>query len=1205
MPGKAATTDVEVWRKLSAVILCLAVVASPIGAVTTAGMAVTTQTDDSTTQSTVENSSLELRQAAITELEAGGSSPGNGNKNGGPSGGANRREDLAGAVNETVDAYVDDSRTTEPPFQTDKKAAAWASNRDSSVSSLLADSDERLAATALADARMARDAVDARAIDYNETTVDDAIAKAERALEQGRSVEPNSSVGAINHYRKAWISAQTALDAMDAAVDPRIEIVPTVDPLHNEPIDYQVTVTVFDVRPYQLSNVTVRDNGTAVATIPLANTARPIATRNGSATVTLNGRLHNLTAAVNDTGPAVIDDTYEVAATSQDRLLLDGDGLSPSYERSVSQTDPFDADSDSALTPTNESGNGTVDGLEDLDGDGVPLTFEAQYGTSPQSVDTDGDGLEDDYENYYAQAGKLNGTQADTDGDGTPDGAEDFDDDGLTTDREEELLTDPFVADTDGDGLVDGREVELGTDPRDPDTDNDGIPDGRELQLGTDPLSADSDGDGVPDANETLTTTIEDPETGTTVSVQASGYTPVTVKNQTPPTANETVRASPLVRIRSPDPVQQANVTLPYEEGTDPSNLTIVTWSPESDERWRTVNSTVNEENGTVSATVSGFSYFMVVQEGIWRSYISPVSGSGGDGGDSATASLDVMLTLDTSGSMFGSKLSQAQDASKTFVGSLVEGDRAGVTEFSFGAGVRQGLTPDFGDVNTSIDSLSAGGGTDIASGIDASANELRSHATDDRQPVIILLSDGQSDARAAINAAERANDDNITIYTVAVGSGADRELLRRIANVTGGQSYFVQNAENTTFALRQISNETSALQDSDGDGLPDAYERAKTPILWGPNPFETVVTDPNSVHSDDDGLSDGEEMEVSVINGVILPTDVVADPSETNSDGAKGTDAEELEGPNPSNPLLKEWLLTGASATAVVNAETNNPVTAQEADAVLTNGASEADLVAVSSKSASGTAGFCIKELQDCQPDYLENVDREAGQSYYKIPIQVYASSNVDLAAAIDWQLDFEGRNVVKVGQSSGSISGEDGAVQTYVTIELCGGESISNALSCPAGSQQAALEGIGTQEVTFSNLESTRFDENGDSVSLSRSYSISRSFTLTAANDLLDKTKEVYGTGMTIASGATTVATLYATGASGARIGIALFETAAGLAGAPPTDAQGVVQAGIKAGISAFQTEIAVTRTQNRREIFGENYTNDPAGPQQMRVT
>lgn len=64
--------DADLWRKLSAVMLCLAVVATPIGAVTTSAAAVPTQTNDSTTQPTVENSSPDLRQAEIDELEVNG-----------------------------------------------------------------------------------------------------------------------------------------------------------------------------------------------------------------------------------------------------------------------------------------------------------------------------------------------------------------------------------------------------------------------------------------------------------------------------------------------------------------------------------------------------------------------------------------------------------------------------------------------------------------------------------------------------------------------------------------------------------------------------------------------------------------------------------------------------------------------------------------------------------------------------------------------------------------------------------------------------------------------------------------------------------------------------------------------------------------------------------------------------------------------------
>jgi hypothetical protein len=64
--------------------------------------------------------------------------------------------------------------------------------------------------------------------------------------------------------------------------------------------------------------------------------------------------------------------------------------------------------------------------------------------------------------------------------------------------------------DPDGDGLLTEEELRLGTDPANPDTDGDGLPDGWELRFSFDPLSAagvngadgDPDGDGLTNAEE-------------------------------------------------------------------------------------------------------------------------------------------------------------------------------------------------------------------------------------------------------------------------------------------------------------------------------------------------------------------------------------------------------------------------------------------------------------------------------------------------------------------------------------------------------------------------------------------------------------------------------------------------------------------------------------------------------------------------------
>ena len=98
----------------------------------------------------------------------------------------------------------------------------------------------------------------------------------------------------------------------------------------------------------------------------------------------------------------------------------------------------------------------------------------------------------------------------------------DADGDGVSDIKEQFLGTDPQNPDTDGDGLDDGTEI--GFDPVNPldangdgfmdaldpcypsaafcDPDFDGLPGTIELQIGTDPLNPDTDGDGIDDATE-------------------------------------------------------------------------------------------------------------------------------------------------------------------------------------------------------------------------------------------------------------------------------------------------------------------------------------------------------------------------------------------------------------------------------------------------------------------------------------------------------------------------------------------------------------------------------------------------------------------------------------------------------------------------------------------------------------------------------
>ncbi len=110
---------------------------------------------------------------------------------------------------------------------------------------------------------------------------------------------------------------------------------------------------------------------------------------------------------------------------------------------------------------------------EDDDNDGLSDSQEEDLGTNPKMADTDGDKAKDSVDAFPKD--KLE--WQDTDKDGLGDNMDlDDDNDGIF-DFEEEYTygTNPKTADTDSDGLEDKKEIDAKTDPKKNDTDEDGI----------------------------------------------------------------------------------------------------------------------------------------------------------------------------------------------------------------------------------------------------------------------------------------------------------------------------------------------------------------------------------------------------------------------------------------------------------------------------------------------------------------------------------------------------------------------------------------------------------------------------------------------------------------------------------------------------------------------------------------------------------
>jgi len=168
---------------------------------------------------------------------------------------------------------------------------------------------------------------------------------------------------------------------------------------------------------------------------------------------------------------------------------------------------------------------------------------------------------------------------------------------------------------------------------------------------------------------------------------------------------------------------------------------------------------------------------------------------------ESASEFTNTVAVLDVSGSMDDtdtrtgdSRLSVAKDSARSLVNYVESGNRLGVAAFSTRSRVVSSLTAvDSQRVRDrlidDISGLRANGDTSIGAGLQQALEMLR----DVQGPKsVILMSDGeQNTAPHPRNVLPELRSLGVTVYTIGMGSSADRTLLRRIADETGGEMRF------------------------------------------------------------------------------------------------------------------------------------------------------------------------------------------------------------------------------------------------------------------------------------------------------------------------------------------------------------------------------------------------------------------------------
>lgn len=170
---------------------------------------------------------------------------------------------------------------------------------------------------------------------------------------------------------------------------------------------------------------------------------------------------------------------------------------------------------------------------------------------------------------------------------------------------------------------------------------------------------------------------------------------------------------------------------------------------------------------------------------------------------------IDVVLVVDTSGSMEGRSMEAAKDAAAAFTGQLQPKSRVAVVSFADRPRVLTRLTDDKTVLDGVISGLSAKGETALYDALSMAAREA-SRAEVSR-PVVVLLSDGgDTVSRVQLDAALKdLKAAGAPVLVVALPSAeADFGTLRSVSRSTGGRFATVSGADQLMGFYEQLARE-------------------------------------------------------------------------------------------------------------------------------------------------------------------------------------------------------------------------------------------------------------------------------------------------------------------------------------------------------------------------------------------------------------
>ena len=171
----------------------------------------------------------------------------------------------------------------------------------------------------------------------------------------------------------------------------------------------------------------------------------------------------------------------------------------------------------------------------------------------------------------------------------------------------------------------------------------------------------------------------------------------------------------------------------------------------------------------------------------------------------------DIVLVVDRSGSMKGSKFRALKNAINVFNSTLdstpVE-EKVGLASYSEHASEDNQLTTNLRQISNSLRNLKTKGWTSISRGMDAGAAIMhRGRDEEFVERTMIVMTDGQHNrGPEPSTVASRLAAEGVQIHTITFGNSADKKRMRDVAAIGGGRHFHALSSQELAAAYREIA---------------------------------------------------------------------------------------------------------------------------------------------------------------------------------------------------------------------------------------------------------------------------------------------------------------------------------------------------------------------------------------------------------------